>query len=100
MAAYFQLISKVTNEPESFNKIDDFICNHFNQPIDEHKYYNSWYDFIGLHLACGKSFSEIIESFSLELQEPKEKQSQFILNLLNIAKLLDKHYISNHWSGR
>lgn len=100
MAIYFQLISKVTNEPESINKIDEFICNHFNQAIDEHKYYNSWYDFIGFELAYGKSFSEIIETFSLELQEPAKNQSQFVLNLLAIAKLLDQHYISNHWSGR
>jgi len=90
MAAYFQLISKQTGEATPFNKIDEELCDNFEQPVDEHKYLSGWYDSIGLRLALGKSFDEIIAEFKeLKLEA-----------LTLIAEYLQEHYNANNWSGR
>ena len=59
MPNYFKLISKETGEPKVFQELDNEMREHFNVPPDPEKWLYSWYDFIGLGLAMGKTFDEL-----------------------------------------
>jgi len=88
----FQLIDKTTEQAEKFSVIDDKLCAHLGvEPHPKH-YYRGWYDSIGLALAVGKSFEEILAT----VQEPHptygvDEES------IKIVKWLDEHYTSTAW---
>jgi hypothetical protein len=73
-----------------FNQIDDEICAHMGITPDPDKYYLGWYNIIGLALACGQSFPQIINS----LREYDDKL------LLDVAEYLNDHFTSNAWVER
>jgi len=76
---------------ESLSEIDNEICKHFGVTSHNITYHASWYDIIGFDLATSKSFQEIIAKFkAIETDKHLE-------HLIEIAKWLDEHYVSNHW---
>ena len=57
----FTLTPKGETVPAKFADIDDKLRKAFNQPEDTEHYLWSWYDEIGLALACGKDWDWIRE---------------------------------------
>lgn len=55
----FELIRKGETEPSTLISVDIAICEHLDMPVDPKRYADSWYDIIGLGLACGKTLAEI-----------------------------------------
>ncbi len=97
MAAYFQLISKVTGEPTAFQVIDEELCKEFDEPCHETKYLWDWYLAIGMRVALGKTLVDI----ATELHNIAEEcDDYFSLQLCKVALYLDKHYDTNNWAGR
>lgn len=82
----FQLISKVTDEPERFALIDDDICTTLGVTPDPKYYYLGWYNCVGLAAACGKSFADMRQMFSADM--------------LPIIDYLDAHYTIECWAER
>lgn len=81
----FMFRSKETGKPTQFVKIDEEICNHLGVPIHETKYYNSWYDIIGLAVAVGQKLSEIAANTNYDEETRK------------IAAYLDSRYTTEAW---
>lgn len=81
----FQLISKETGKADSFCEIDEKLCANFDWPVDPVSYTHSWYDILGLRLACGRSFEDL-RGYCTD--EPE---------LLQIIDWLDEHYTSDSW---
>ena len=81
------LFDKVTKQPVSFSEVDDAICTWFGVKPDPKYYYESWYDVIGLAIACGRELG------SQELRDafPKGVWHEIVL-------FLEKHYTSNAWA--
>lgn len=85
---YFKLIDKATGEVADLNTtVDGQICELLGRPIDEHHYCSiledaeiSWYDTIGLALACGKTFDDIRETW------------HDVDNVLRVVDFLEAHY--------
>ena len=66
----FRLLDKETGEAMELNKVDEEICELLGEPVDPNYYCPifkhprmniSWYDSIGMALACGKSYAECRE---------------------------------------
>lgn len=81
----FQLLSKETGKADSFCEIDEKLCANFDWPVDPVSYAYSWYDILGLGLACGRSFEDL-RGYCTD--EPE---------LLQIIDWLDEHYTSDSW---
>lgn len=100
MAVYFQLFEKnhlgpVPAEPVSFQEIDALMCAHFGKEVSPTKYLLSWYDSVGLLLACGKSFEEIRTTYTeLQAEYPEDTWPTETLNIIN---WLDDNYVANCW---
>lgn len=69
MPACFQLIPKGSTEPKTLQEIDEEMCKHFKQPCDKVKYLNGWVDSVGLGLAVGRTFEEILTIYKEEKLE-------------------------------
>lgn len=77
---------KRTNEPITFQAIDDAMRIAFNQPPDDTNWLYGWYDIIGTYLACGISLSEQLEQ---RMQEPGDD------NLIRVLTYLDAFYTTD-----
>jgi len=99
MPNYFQLVSKVSGEPEPFIKIDREMCEHFNQPCDEVKYFADWYDTIGFRVAMGKSFDDILQEFGGYLRDDRtEYERNFYALQIEIVRYLKERFDTNAWA--
>lgn len=79
----FSLTPIGEKERARFADIDDKMREHFQQPPSETEWLFHWYDIIGLHLACGRTFDEIIESTTGDLRAA--------------AEWLKERYTANSW---
>jgi len=96
----FQLSRKAEpTKPVRFIDIDIEICKELDIPVDPDKYCMSWYDIIGLRLACGQSFDEMRKYFL----GVNEEHSAWACKMAQIVEFLDANYTSDAWyesSGR
>jgi hypothetical protein len=92
MAAYIQLLNRETGQAETFVDIDTKMCEHFGVPVDEEKYYMSWYDLICFSLALGQTYEQIRERW-LEYGELVRRD-------LEILEWLEERYEPKSWMGR
>jgi len=53
MPVCFSLTDKSTGQVAVLSAVDDAMCAHFGVEPDPVKYYHSWFDTIGLAIACG-----------------------------------------------
>ena len=90
MAACFQLIPIGSTEEATLGSIDEAICEHFNVPEDPHMSYNNWFGAIGLKLAMGETFDEIIAYY--EREDVKCDDIQWCAEMAEIAKFLQSSY--------
>jgi hypothetical protein len=85
----FSLTDKRTGELASLSGVDDRMREHFGAAPDPVKYYESWYDIIGLSLALGRTLPELIERYA-----GKDEV------LHAIALWLAEHYVTDAWAER
>jgi hypothetical protein len=59
----FQLTRKGEEEPRTLSELDTDLWVLFegSEPEGNTAWYRSWYDVIGLALACGKELNEVVE---------------------------------------
>ena len=99
MASSFSLTRKTEMDkgPVSLRQVDEELCVHFNVVPHPDDYYHLWFDTIGSELTSGSSFSDIIKGCHRDMAEYPEKY-RYYERKLEIAKYLDKHFISDRWS--
>ena len=85
MPNYFTLTKIGNDKPSAFNDIDIELCEHFNTPVDDVRYFMEWYDTIGLALAMGKTWDEMNDIF---------KGSNITLEII---AYLRKNYTADAW---
>lgn len=85
MSVCFQLFKKGSTEPEVLQDIDVEICKHFGVEVDSEKWYCHWYDYLGIALACGKTWGELREQYSDDSY------------LVEICNFLEANYTVNNW---
>lgn len=83
----FQLTRKGDKAPAKLWDVDRAICQHLDCPWSEDAWVVYWYSYIGLLLAVGKSFNEIIDICWTEER----------YDLLRVAAYLNEHYTANAW---
>src|SRR5215470_10983197 len=88
--------------PVSLSQIDEEIRAHFGVASDPKKYYHQWADSIGLALASGQSFDEIIDDCNEAIEEQSKIANQQGIDYWNIkltiAEFLQEYFISNCWT--
>jgi len=57
----FKLINRQTGDPEKLIDIDDQIRDFVGAEHDETNFYLGWYDIVGLELALGHDWKQIME---------------------------------------
>ena len=82
----FQLHSKISGEPRNLTEIDEELCHHFGAEVHPTRWYEGWYECIGLSLALGCSFEQTAETFKDDAA------------LVAIAEYLAKHYTAVAWA--
>ena len=94
MAAYVQFTNRESGEVESFIHIDERLCKHFGQPVDDKKYLCHWYDTIAFRAALDESLADI----HVECQNYKDDNCDVAITA--IAQYLALYYTTKSWSGR
>ena len=90
MPSCHQLREKGAKKPSTFISIDNKICELFGVTPDAKSYFAGWYDSIGLRLATGRDFDEIVEEFA-GIDEEWAKTHH------KIAVWLNEHYTADAW---
>ena len=98
MAAYFQLISKATGKATPFNQIDEELCAHFDQPVNDEQYLAGWYNSIGCRTATGRTIDEIRAEFQSYIDKGDHPEHYKVL--LEILSFLEEHYTTSSWYSR
>ncbi len=104
MPDYFSLTRKTNPnaDPVALQEIDREMCAAFGIAFNPGKYYHQWADTIGLALAAGQSFDEIIRDCKdgIEAQSKIANQDgiSYWTTKLKVAEYLNRHYISNAWA--
>ena len=89
MARSFCLYDLETHIRVPLVEVDERMCAHFDQPCDPKHYLAGWYDSIGLSLALGMSFDEIVEQ-NTNGEYPWEAGAA-------IASWLSRHFRAECW---
>jgi hypothetical protein len=80
-------VSLSNQAPVPFQTIDEEICEAFGWPVHPVHYVENWYNIIGIQLAFGRTFDQIIA----DTQDP---------HIQHIAKWLDEHFVADCWDER
>ena len=101
MPVCFQLCHKDRpTTPVSFIEIDEAMCKALGQQADPVRYLWEWYDSIGLRLALGRSFNEIIVDYT-QRRESEEGQvpgaAEYLDHMIQVAEWLSLNYVSDSW---
>lgn len=91
----FQLFRKGEKEPAILQKVDDELRVAFEQPPDPENWLGGWYNYIGLCLAVGNSFEEIIADFDQRVAN--DPTDYWAKDMADIARWLNEHYTSDAW---
>jgi hypothetical protein len=90
MPVCFQLTKVGNSEPTPFQDIDNEICQNLGLEWDNDKYTHHWYDSIGLRLAIGQSWDEIVDEY-------KSRGGDCPWVLVSIVAYLREHYLVENW---
>jgi len=85
MPNYFTLTKNGNDKPSAINDIDIELCAHFGESVDDDRYFMEWYNTIGLALAMGKTWDDIIGIFEGDMLT------------LEIVVYLRENYTANAW---
>jgi hypothetical protein len=93
----FSLTRKSTGQVAILQEVDTEMRKHFKEPPDPDHWLWSWYNTIGLRLALGRTFTDIIqECHSNIIEYPEDKD--YYNRKLEIAKYLNQHLVSDAWA--
>ena len=96
---YFSLMRKTNPDagPVPLQEIDSEMCTAFGIAPNPGKYYHQWVDSIGLALAAGKSFDEIIKDCSEGIEAQSKIANRDGINYwttkLRVAEYLNNNFI-------
>ena len=79
--------------PVSLQQIDNEMCADFGLVPDPNNSYHLWVNTIGLALATGQSFNDIIKECHFSMAEYPESASYYETKL-KIAEYLNEHFVS------
>lgn len=85
MPSCFSLTPKGESEPRILQEVDDKMWVDFGGVPDPDKWFRNWYNWLGLALACGRTFEDIAETFS---DMPGD---------IEVIKYIEEHYTVNSW---
>jgi hypothetical protein len=96
MSTYFNLTRKnnVQAGPVSPREIDKEMCEAFGIIPHKENYYYDWVDTIGLALARGQRFDQIIEQCNDNIRQYPDSSPYYEIKI-RIVEYLREHYISN-----
>jgi hypothetical protein len=99
MTNRFSLTRKTDKEsgPVSLRKIDKELCQRLGIIVDHCEYYNGWVDTIGIQLAEGQSFTDIIQECDRNMAEYPEDNGYYSRKRV-IAQYLSDNFISDAWA--
>jgi len=92
MAAYFQLFPKGSDEPATFQAIDDRMRSALGEPPDPDRYLAYWHSSIGLWLALGKTFDQCRTEHGGFIN-PSTLEAR-------VLAFLEQNYTPYAWAGR
>jgi hypothetical protein len=84
--------------PVALSEIDNEICAYLGVEPWEDEYYRQWVDTIGLALACGQSFDQIIEQCRKDMGAYIESSHYYEIKM-KIAEYLNQHFVADAWSA-
>src|SRR5258708_33789037 len=93
----FSLTRKSTGEVVILQEVDNELRRYFKEPPDTEHWLWSWYDTIGLALALGRSFDDIIRECHDNLEQHPDSV-QYYLRKIEIAKYLRDNFTSDCWA--
>lgn len=84
----FNLTRIGESEPTPLVQIDDELCREVGhrEPDDSNQWFCNWYNSVGLALACGRSFDDLVEDYKDEPEIAK-----------NIISYLESNFIPKCW---
>ncbi|SRR6266446_7653374 len=93
----FSLTRKSTGQVAILQEVDTEMRKLFKEPPDPDHWLWSWYDTIGLRLALGRTFTDIIQKCHSNIIEyPEDKD--YYNRKLEIAKYLSENFTSDAWA--
>jgi hypothetical protein len=90
MPACFNLTRKsdMKSGPVVLQTIDEEMCHHFMVPVHPTKWYQNWYNEIGMMIAIGTSFDELLE---------KSNDSEYWREMFPIVEWLNENFTASAW---
>lgn len=83
----FTLTQKGQEHPDKLQDIDEAICRHLGIPIHDKYWAVGWYNYVGLMLACGRSFDGIREAAIKDGNN----------DMVKVVDFLSANYTPNAW---
>ena len=93
----FSLTRKSTGQVAILQDVDTEMRKHFKEPPDPDHWLWSWYNTIGLRLALGRTFTDIIQECHSNIIEYPEDMKYYIRKL-EIAEYLNQHFVPEAWA--
>lgn len=101
MPVCFRLIRKGETEATPLSKIDNELCAALGVEPHPITYYAQWFDFIGIRLAIGQSFDEIIARLEKGIKDADEAGDEGSMlhfrKLYNAARWLSENFTPECW---
>lgn len=88
MANYFTLTLKGETKPMNLAKVDEFICDKLNEPVDPEDWCHNWYNTLGFSIAIGHSLAQMRHVWSYDK------------SLIKIINILEEHFTTDAWAQR
>lgn len=84
--------------PVSFLAIDNEMCAEFGAPVNPNYYHHDWYGKIGMSLALGRSFDEILADAVKDNHEAGD--SEYTQHTVEVIEWLMTHFVPRAWAER
>ena len=95
-----QLYPVNSNQPATFQAIDDEMRKHFNAPADPDNWYHGWYNYVAFLLAFGKTYQSLRQDMDEEcLTKPIESDAwKWAAKMRDIIDWMEARYRPNCWA--
>lgn len=99
MPACLSLTRKGESKPTALQVIDAELCEHLGVPVHPKLWVHGWHQYVGLGLATGHSFDQIIEEINKDIAELAvvDPEDDWPHRQLAIALYLREFYEPNAW---
>ena len=93
----FTLTLRGASTPRRLQEVDDHLREILNQPSDPENWLFGWYNIVGLSLACGQTFDQIVDTLEQQKEHALDNERQHYTELIAVTRVLDEHYVANSW---